>query len=424
MRMTRWCTIGLLITAWMVSEGGLSADDNSATWPQWRGPSRNGWVTGAPWPESLQESHLVQQWRVELGSSYSGAVVSTDKVFVTETQEEKFEAVRAFDRHTGAEIWRAQWQGAMKVASLGASMGSWIKATPTYDGESLYVSRMCDVLVCLDPETGKQRWQADFHARYGTPLPELGFVCSPLVVDQGVYVQAADSFICVNKKTGTSVWRCLIRSDLGQGSYSSPDFAEIHGQPQLLVANIPSIAGVDPATGKVLWQRVLDSYDQGCILAPIPFRGGIFTSTRASRTGYYLLKLKEGPLTPKEGHFTISVDWKNKSAIYMSSPVIIDGHVYAHLKNSHLVCIDLQNGEQKWISKRRYGKYCSMICCNDHILVLTNEGELVLIRARPDRCELVDSRMISMTETWGHLALAGNQIFIREKNAIVAYRWE
>jgi hypothetical protein len=47
-----------------------------------------------------------------------------------------------------------------------------------------------------------------------------------------------------------------------------------------------------------------------------------------------------------------------------------------------------------------------------------------LIRARPDRCELVDSRMISTTETWGHLALAGNQIFIREKNAIVAYRWE
>jgi outer membrane protein assembly factor BamB len=414
---TRLGTAGLLVVAWLALAGGLWAAGSHETWPQWRGPSRDGKVTGAPWPDSLQQDHLTRQWRIELGPSYSGAIVSRDKVFVTETRKNPQEGIRALDRQTGKEIWHAQWDGAMEVAPLGTSMGSWIKATPACDGDSLYVAGMRDVLVCLDPDTGSQRWRADFHARYATPLPELGFVCSPLVVGNSVYVQAADSFLRVDKKTGASVWRCLVRRDVGQGSYSSPDFAVLHGRPQLLVANIPAIAGVDPATGDVLWKRILDSYDQGCILAPIPYRGGIFMSTRASRTAYY-------PLTLAEGRFTLGVGWKNKSTIYMSSPIVIGHHLYAHLKNRHIACIDLDSGKEQWVSKRRFGKYCSMICRHDQILALTNGGELVLFHARPDRFELVDSRIISSEETWGHIAMAGGQIFVREKNAIAAYRWE
>jgi outer membrane protein assembly factor BamB len=417
MARTRLCATGILVATWVAHANALLADGAGETWPQWRGPSRNGMVTGTPWPDSLQDANLTQEWRFELGPSYAGAVVSLDKVFVTETREEKYEGVRAFDRQTGQEVWHAEWESAMKVAELGASMGSWIKATPAYDGASLIVAGMRDVLVSLDTETGRQRWQADFHTRYGTPIPEFGFICSPLVVEDGIYVQAADSFIRVDKKTGESVWRCLVRRDVGQGSYSSPDYAVIHGRPQLLVANIPAIAGVDPATGKLLWKRILDSYEQGCILTPIPFQSGIITSTRASQTGYY-------PLLLANGRFTIDVEWKNKSTIYMSAPIVIGTHLYAHLKNRHIACIDLENGRQKWVSKRRFGKYCSMIHRKNRILALTNEGELVLIHARPDQFDLVDSRVVSTEETWGHLAMAGKQIFIREHHAIAAYRWE
>ena len=46
-----------------------------------------------------------------------------------------------------------------------------------------------------------------------------------------------------------------------------------------------------------------------------------------------------------------------------------------------------------------------------------------MIHARPDRFVLVDSRIIGAAETWGHLAMAGKQIYVRERDAIVAYRW-
>ena len=423
MAIVRW-RMSVLLACVLLScrSGGLLSADDGETWPQWRGPNRDGTVSSSSWPDDLQGPSLTQRWRIELPPSYSGPVVSTDKVFVTYTRGKKYEGVRALDRQSGKEVWRAEWEGAMEVATLGASMGSWIRATPAYHGDRLFVAGMPDTLVCLDPTTGTERWRADFRARYGTPLPELGFVCSPLVVEDGVYVQTADSFVKVDTKTGKSLWRCLERhekgsQEMGQGSYSSPDFAVIHGRPQLLVANIDAIAGVDPATGNVLWKRVLDSYDQGCILAPIVFRGGIFTSTRASRTGHY-------PLTYRNEQFTITDGWKNKLIIHMSSPIVVGSLAYAHLKNGRFACVDLRNGKINWISNRPFGKYCSMVRCKDRILALTNDGELLLIRTDPDRFVLIDSRDISTVETWGHLAIAGGHIYIRERNAIAAYRWQ
>jgi len=407
---------------WICATGDLLRAADKETWPQWRGPERNGHVSSGTWPSSLKEPHLVQSWRVEMPPSYSGPVVSADRVFVTYSRGKEHEGVRALDRQTGKEVWKSEWKGAMTVAGLGTSMGSWIRATPALDGKRLYVAGMPDLLVCLDPKTGSERWRADFHARYGTLLPELGFVSSPLVVKDGVFVQTADSFVKVDKKTGKSVWRSLVRpgkpgQKMGQGSYSSPNFAVIHGRPQLLVANIDAIAGVDPSRGTVLWKRVLDSYDKGCILAPIVFRGGIFTSTRASLTGHY-------PLTYRNKTFTISDGWKNKLIVYMSSPVVVGDHAYAHLKNGRLACIDLRNGKINWISNRTLGKYCSMVWQKDRILALTNDGRLLLIEANPSRFVLVDSRKISTAETWGHLAIVGQQIYIRERNAIAAYRWQ
>jgi len=405
------------IIAWTLACGSpLHAQNYGASWPQWRGPTRDGKVTGDGWPASLQGDHLRPQWRVELGPSFSGPVVVGDQVFVTETKDEKDEIVRALDRKTGKEIWKAGWEGAMTVLPIGSSMGSWIRATPAHDGEQLYVAGMRDVLVCLDAASGAERWRADFHERYGTPIPELGFVCSPLVVGEAVYVQAADSVIRVNKATGQSEWRSMIREELGHGAYSSPDFGTLHGQAQLLVATIPRIAGLDPDTGRVLWNRQLDSQVLGCILAPIIYREGIFTSTRASHTGYY-------PIAVERGEFNITDGWKNKLIAYMSSPMVIGDYAYMHLQNRRLACLDLRSGEDRWITEQRFGGYCSMISREDRILALTNEGTLLLIRATPEKFDLLDERKVSEEETWAHLAIFGNQVFIRELHAIAAYVW-
>ena len=46
-----------------------------------------------------------------------------------------------------------------------------------------------------------------------------------------------------------------------------------------------------------------------------------------------------------------------------------------------------------------------------------------LIEADPAELKLIDRRKISDDPTWAHLAIAGDEVFIRELNHLVAYRW-
>jgi hypothetical protein len=107
----------------------------------------------------------------------------------------------------------------------------------------------------------------------------------------------------------------------------------------------------------------------------------------------------------------------------MSTPVVIDGHAYLHLRNQRFTCMDLTTGQRKWTTAP-YGKYWSLVANGDRILALDQRGDLLLIRANPQQFELLDQRKISSDSTWAHLAVCGNEVFVRELNAMTAYRWK
>ena len=114
--------------------------------------------------------------------------------------------------------------------------------------------------------------------------------------------------------------------------------------------------------------------------------------------------------------------WTNNKQGYMSSPVLIDGYIYLHLRNQRFTCINVDTGSTEWTTKP-FGKYWSMVANGDRILALDQNGELMLIAANPERFDLLDSRKMSEDETWAHLAVVGDRIVIRELNAIAVYRW-
>lgn len=395
---------------------GLLADDGTTAWNQWRGPARDGVVAGAAWPESLDEESLTQLWRVDLGPSYSGPIVSESTVFTTATEDDKFEVVYALDRKTGEQLWSTQWPGAMSVPFFAAANGSWIRATPAFDGESLFVAGMRDVLVSLNARTGEEQWRVDFVEQLKTPLPAFGFASSPLLDGDFLYVQAGASFIKLNKETGKIVWRVLEDDGGMMGSaFSSPIITDLAGQRQLIVQTRKTLAGVDPESGKVLWEQIVPNFRGMNILTPVRFESGIFTS--AYRNKSWLFNVSRS-----DTGFEIEEAWSNEAQGYMSTPVVIDGHAYVHLQNQRFTCIDLKTGERTWTSQP-FGKYCSLVAQGKRILALDQRGVLLLLRASPQQFTLLDEREISEEETWAHPAISGGQIFVRELNALTAYRW-
>ena len=187
-------------------------------WPQWRGPTRDAQIAKRDWPADLSEQHLSMTWSAPQGPSYSGPIVAGDRVFVTETKDKKSEVVRALNRSTGEQLWETQWEGSMSVPFFAAANGSWIRATPAYDGQRLYVAGMKDLLVCLDAASGEVLWKVDFVAATGSEPPSFGFVSSPLVIGDHVYVQAGGGLAKLNKLTGKVLWQA---SSDGGGMYGS-----------------------------------------------------------------------------------------------------------------------------------------------------------------------------------------------------------
>lgn len=385
-------------------------------WNQWRGPQRTCEFEGPEWPATLSEEQLKKVWEVKLAPSYSGPVVNGSAVFVTETENQESEVVKALDRQTGEELWQTKWKGAMKVPFFAAANGSWIRATPALDENRLYVAGMRDFLVCLNTDNGEVIWKVDFTKKFASELPKFGFVSSPLVYGEFVYVQAGGGMVKLNKMDGEVVWRKLVDGGGMSGSaFSSPTVSEINEQPELLVQTRQELVGLDLENGETFWKEKIPAFRGMNILTPTCFDNAVFTSSYGG--GSVLLGINQ------EADKKVEERWKNKIEAYMSSPVLIDGYLYLHLRNQRFSCIDWKTGEEMWRTKP-YGKYWSMIYQGKRLLALDERGDLMLINATPEKFDLVEKIHLTDDPAWAHLAMSANEIFVRTLNSQIVYRWE
>jgi outer membrane protein assembly factor BamB len=394
------------------------ASANDTSWPQWRGPARDGSSPGRDWPTALSVDNFTPLWKVDdLGESYSGPVIGGGRVFTTETVGKKTERVRCLDRKSGKELWAKEWDGALIVPAYAARNGSWIRATPTLDGDALYVGGIRDVVVRLDVKDGTERWRTDLSQALDAPPPLFGFVSSPLVDDTGVYVQAGSSVAKLDKTTGKPIWSAMKEKDpLFASAFASPTFATLAGKDQLVVQTRSRLAGLDRAIGTVLWEKPIVSFRGMNVLTPVAIGDAVFTSTYGGNTR--LLSV-----TREADKFAVADAWTFKYEGHLTTPVVVSSHVYLYGKDRRLICLDAKTGKEAWRSEKRFGDYWSLVSRGDKILALDNVGKLYLILADPKKFTLLDERSVSKAETWAHLAVAGDEVFIRDLFGLTAYRW-
>jgi outer membrane protein assembly factor BamB len=398
-----------------IALASVAVKKSNEDWSQWRGPDRTGIISGSTWPDSLNEQALQQRWSVALEPSYSGPIVTENLVFTTETKGKKYEVASAFDLKTGALVWSTQWEGAMKVPFFANANGDWIRSTPTLDEGRLYVGGMKDVLVCLDAPTGNVIWRMDFPAELKSPVPSFGFVCSPLIQGDYVYVQAGAGFCKLEKKTGKLVWRSIQDGGGMYGSaFSSPIIATICGVEQAVVQSREKLHGVDLQTGKELWSREIPTFRGMNIQTPIVFDDKLFVSTYGGTTQVLAI-------TKNGDSFDLQQVWSLPAQGYMNTPVLIDGHIYIHLRNQRFACFNLATGKETWRSKPM-GKYASMVANGDKIIALDERGELLLIRANPNEFELLSSRKVG-DDSWAHVAVRGSEVVVRNLKEMIVFDW-
>ena len=100
-------------------------------------------------------------WRAPVGSGYAGPAVADGRVFLLEWREDPrsrtldgTERVRALDEHTGAVLWTHEWETSYRMLMVSYAIGP--RATPTVDGDRVYVVGATGRLWCLKRRNGRR----------------------------------------------------------------------------------------------------------------------------------------------------------------------------------------------------------------------------------------------------------------------------
>ncbi len=236
-----------------------------------------------------------------------------------------------------------------------------------------------------------------------------------------IYLQAAASVVRINKLDGQIVWQSqpesggIYGASMGASAFSSPVIASVAGFRQLIVQSRSSLFGVDLETGRRLWSIDVEAFRGMNILTPTVIGDTIFTSSYGG--GSFLFDVRRSGST-----FEVKQRWKTRQQGYMSSPAVVNHHIYLHLRNQRFTCVDPQTGEAAWTT-RPFGKYWSIAANGTRLLALDQRGVLHLIDASPDEFRELSRREVSESETWAHLAAADQQLFIRELDGLTAWDW-
>jgi outer membrane protein assembly factor BamB len=379
-----------------------------AVWPDFRGPARDGRSAEAiltDWPSS----GLRQLWKQPIGLGYASFVVAGGRAFTIE-QRRRQEVVAAYDVDTGRELWTNGWDGEF-VETMG---GDGPRATPTYHDGRLYALGALGEFRCLDAATGTVVWRRNILADNQASNLEWGMSASPLIVDDKVIVlpggSGGRSVVAYNKATGDVIWRALD----DRQAYVSPMLVTLAGVRQVLIVSATRASGLDPADGTQVWAYSWPT-GQGINVAQPVLLGGdrVFLSASYGQGAAVFEVRRDGD------RFTTRTVWENsRMKNKFTSSLLHEGHLYG-LDESILACVDAATGELKW-KGGRYG-YGQPIIAGNHLIVLTESGEVVLVKATPDRHEEVARFSAIEGKTWNHPVVANGRLLVRNLREMAAF---
>jgi outer membrane protein assembly factor BamB len=339
-------------------------------WTDFRGPRRDGHYTAGP--IRTDWTTLRPLWKQPVGGGFASFVVAGGRAFTIE-QRGQDEVAAAYDVLTGRELWTNAWSALLRD-SMG---GDGPRATPTWHDGRLYVLGGAGEFRALDAATGRTLWRTNILEDAGAGNIDWGMAASPLIVDNTVVVlpggDNGQSVVAYDRESGTRVWGALD----DKAGYSSPMLVTLAGVRQILTFTGTRLVGLAPEHGKLLWEFPWETGTEVNASQPLivgPDR--VFISTDYGADGA-MLQLEAGA----DGQIIARELWRtNRMNNYFTSPVLHDGFIYG-LDRSILACIDASTGELKW-KGGRYG-YGQVMLASGHLIVLTEEGELALVRADP-----------------------------------------
>lgn len=392
-----------------------------ADWPQFRGPNHDA-TSPEKIPTQWPPTGLRQVWKIPLKNGFSSFTLGGGQVYTLVTRDfdgGDQETCLALDAKTGQELWAApmgvgssKYDGGGDSGAKGNDGGDGARSTPAYDGGKVYAFSSRLMLKCLNAADGKEVWSCDLMKEHAGRNVHWESGASPLLDGDLVFVAGGgpgQSLLAFDKKDGHLVWK----GEDDQMTQSTPVAATILGERQVIFFTQKGLVSVAPKTGAVLWRYPFRfSGAAGC--SPVVSGDIVYCSVS------YGIGSGACKITRAGGAFVATEIWRlpgnNDLSSHWSTPVAFNGCLYgifgqAKFATAPLKCLDLATGEVKW-SKPGFGPG-GVNLVDGNLLVLSDVGDLVLVKAAPDAYTELARAHVLNGKCWNSVALSNGHIYAR-----------
>lgn len=380
-------------------------------WPGFRGPEGASRQSGIVFSDDWSANPPIEVWRSRIGPAWSSFAIAGNRLF-TQEQRGDNEAVVCYDAATGLPIWDFNTPSRFFEALGGLGP----RATPTLANGSVFALGAEGILVRIDAITGNLIWKADLKVASDRIAPPMwGFSASPCVENGVVIVHAGGKgdkgIVAFRIDDGQVAWT----APAGEMSYSSVQKVQLLGQPYLCLLSNMGIHLWD-LNGKLVLYYEFVHQGYRALQAQV-IDGNKLLVPAGMGTGTRLVEFNQGSdgLVAKEL-------WTSKDMKPDYNDLLVHkGNIYG-FDNAIFACISLEDGKRRWKGGRYEKGQAFLLADSDLILVISEKGELVLLRATPEKLMEIGKIEALHEKTWNHPVVVGDKLYLRNAEEVVCYQ--
>lgn len=389
----------------------LEEDLANPAWPAFRGPNRDGVQRGSLVLADWESNPPELLWKTEVGPGWSSFAVAGNLLFTQEQLGTK-ELVVCYSAEDGKQIWVHEDESRFEEAMGGPGP----RATPTIADGALFTTGATGHLTRLDLLTGKVVWQQDLREMADREPPMWGFSASPLIVNRVVIVHAGGKddkgTLAFDVETGELRWG----TPAGDHSYCSPQSATLADQEVVLMLTNKGLHVLDPNEGSIVLDYEWTTEEYRAVQPKLLADDHLLIPTGM---GYGTRRIQ---VTSEEGEFGAKDIWTSRNLkVDYNDFVLYKGYAYGFDGNI-FTCVNLEDGSRSW-KRGRYGNGQALLLedCG-LLLVISEQGELVLLEANPEKHVELAKIPALEGKTWNHPVLIGDRLYIRNAQEAACYR--
>jgi outer membrane protein assembly factor BamB len=395
--------------------GGAKSAGTSANsgWHQYGGPNRDNVSpeTGLlkSWPSGGPEL----KWTASgMGEGYSSVSLSGDKLLTMGNRGNE-ETTICLNAETGKELWATPTGNAYREGQ-----GNGPRATPTIDGDKVYVLGANGDLACLELASGKKVWGGNILQEFNANNITWGISESVLIDGPNLVCTPGGrgaAMVSLDKTNGKLKWKASVPGD-PQTGYSSILPIEFGGTRMYVNFVHTGVIAVDAKNGNLLWGNKSPANGTANCSSPVFEKDSVFAASGYG-TGGTLIKMSgsRGKITAEEVYST--KDMKS----HHGGMVVVDGYLYG-ADDGVLKCLELKTGNVQW-QDRSVGK--GAIVYADGMLIHRSEnGPVALVKATPTAYEETGRFEPSRSNkpAWPHPVVANGCLFLRDMDQLLCYK--